>query len=149
MAALANVRQIIAALVPCLAAGLLAVDCGGKASFDGLPSYSGSGGSTASTSGSTSSTSTTNATTSTTTSSTKPKCYSCSEVIEGDVGLDQICPESQAILDALVECVCGTSPNLCATECAETCTGSEDPAGLCQDCITNSCGQQLDACFSD
>lgn len=62
------------------------------------------------------------------------------------VGSDlPFCPGSQALYDAIVDCICVTS---CESECAVFCTGGR-PDDICSSCATSSCSSQFAACEAD
>jgi hypothetical protein len=74
-------------------------------------------------------------------------CISCGASFMGMDG--ELCEASQALLDALFECVCGA----CADVCEGTCTSGAPPSQECQTCqnaaFTGACGRALQACMMD
>lgn len=149
--------------------------CGGKvevvqvsSGMGGAGTQGGNGGAspTASTSSSTStSTRSTSASTNSSTSSVcaasgtgvgastsagDPGCGTCSQAIHDATVI--LCPPSQALYDAIVECLCDVG---CPEECAEACMGG-DGTPQCGDCVDGAlhqpggaCVEQYTACAND
>lgn len=74
-------------------------------------------------------------------------CIGCAASFMGADG--ELCEASQAKLDALFMCVCGT----CADVCADTCTMGAPSSPMCQTCQTDAfagaCARDLMACLAD
>ena len=72
-------------------------------------------------------------------------CTTCSDVIQNNGDPMDLCPDSAAIFEAFVGCVCNGP---CAMECQSACGGSQPGPG-CNMCIQSSCSKELSDCFLD
>jgi len=76
-------------------------------------------------------------------------CTTCSQAISGS-DPSQLCPGSDKLYDALVECICFAT---CAQSCGNTlCQGNQQPPDECMSCINDpqkGCGKELEACVND
>ena len=128
--------------------------CGGKAIVDDPATGGQSSSSSSSSSTPINPTTTTTTSTSTTTKPPPPPppgCIGCADYLSSEANIDELCPESMALLEALGTCVCGENDDgVCIKECPESCgLGGPEDSQLCSSCIESECEQQLIACFND
>jgi hypothetical protein len=75
-------------------------------------------------------------------------CVGCGELITFvECSLDQLCTDSEPILQALSDCTCMT----CATDCGDNACADPpmDPTAECQACAMAMCGTEAAACAND
>ncbi|HHH29404.1 MAG TPA: hypothetical protein ENK57_13805 [Polyangiaceae bacterium] len=71
-------------------------------------------------------------------------CSSCGDKLFNGVP-DPLCPWSEPLFDAVVQCACVTQ---CPMECFDACNGmGGDPP--CEDCLLTQCVAEIDACAND
>jgi hypothetical protein len=74
-------------------------------------------------------------------------CTTCADFLTN--GGDMLCPQSEAIYNTLVECVCNGA---CAGKCNDNACAGQDLTPECQDCITDTnkgCGNEFNECAND
>jgi len=72
-----------------------------------------------------------------------PNCVTCSQALQGQMG--NLCAGAAQLLETLNECVCSDK---CIVQCTTTCTLDVSPGPVCQNCVSNQCGGELNDCFS-
>ena len=97
------------------------------------------------------------------------ECFNCYDFIsEADVLFEDVCDESQALVDALTACICGdgNAAGKCVTECECEGAGGAGQGGAgdggagqggaggsgvdaCAACMTTQCGPAYNACTAD
>ena len=71
-------------------------------------------------------------------------CSTCYEYGFTD-STDPLCPGSEALWNAVVDCICFTD---CASQCTNACNMGELDAA-CDSCVTSYCTYEMDACAAD
>lgn len=74
-------------------------------------------------------------------------CISCSESFSGGKG--PLCAPSQALLDTLFMCICGTCDSVCNAQCTMGAPQTTECQSCQNDAFDEACNPELQACLAD